>query len=106
MSDKQADREALLEMILTRAAEQIGDLTAPTMYRFYNPFPDALSAFEHHACGAHEQLEAEMVATALFAVTTWVERSVEVEIMLHGSVPHHCTTATRFTSHRSGTSAC
>jgi hypothetical protein len=92
MSDSRADRGALLDAILTRAADQLGDLTEPVMQRFYRDFGDAKALFEHHGLGKRERLEAEMVETALYSVMTWVERPMEVAIMLYGSVPHHRNT--------------
>lgn len=92
MSEADSARMALLETVLTRAAEQLGDLTAPAVQLFYRRFPEALAAFEHHGLGKRERLEAEMVETALYSVMTWVERPIEVSIMLHGSVPHHRNT--------------
>lgn len=92
MKDRQAEQEALLEAILMRAADQLGDLTIPVMARFYQKFPEALAAFEHHGLGKRERLEAEMVETVLYSVMTWIERPIEVAIMLYGSVPHHRNT--------------
>ncbi|MCK9543263.1 MAG: hypothetical protein M0R03_14675 [Novosphingobium sp.] len=82
----------LLEAVLMRAAETLGDLTGPTMGLFYERYPDALAAFEHHGFGKRERLEADMVDTALYCVMTWLERPAEVAIMLYGSVPHHRNT--------------
>jgi len=92
MNESQAERSVLLDAILMRAADQLGDLTGPVMQRFYQDFPEAMAAFEYHGLGKRERLEAEMVETALYSVMTWVERPVEVSIMLYGSVPHHRNT--------------
>ncbi len=82
-------KAALLEVVLTRAAEEVGDLTAPTMTLFYQRHPDALASFEHHGYGQREQLEASMVENGLYCMMTWLERPAEVSFMLYSSVPHH-----------------
>lgn len=87
-----AARSELLEQALMRAVEAVGDLTGPAMELFYSRHPDALEAFEHHGLGKRERLEAEMVDTALYCIMTWVERPIEVSIVLYGSVPHHKNT--------------
>jgi hypothetical protein len=89
MTKPDPTRMALLEAVLTRAAEDVGDLTRPAMALFYERYPEAKAAFERHAFGNRERLEAEMVDTALYCLMTWLEREIEVSILLHGSVPHH-----------------
>ena len=41
-----ADRLALVEQGLTRAAEQIGDITAPAMALYYARYPEAKAGFQ------------------------------------------------------------
>jgi hypothetical protein len=59
---------------------------------FYSRYPDAREAFQRHGFGKPERLEADMVDTALYCLMTWLERPVEVAIMLYSSVPHHRNT--------------
>ena len=89
MSTPDTVRMALLETVLTRTAETLGDPTVPAMELFYSRHPETRAAFEHHGLGKRERLEAEMVDTVLYCVMTWLERPIEVAIMLYGSVPHH-----------------
>ena len=52
------DRAAKLELIersLERAAETVGDITAPLMARFYAAHPAAEASFEHHGLGKHAE---------------------------------------------------
>lgn len=74
---------------LLRAAEQIGDITAPAMELFYSRYPDALESFEIHGLGNRRQLEGMMVENTLFCLMYWFESRLEVEILLANSVPHH-----------------
>lgn len=83
---------ALLDRILLRAAESLGDLAPAAIELFYSRHGEARAAFERHGLGKREQLEADMVETALYCLMTWVERPGEVAIMLYGSVPHHSNT--------------
>jgi hypothetical protein len=79
----------MLDVSLERAAEVVGDITAPTMARFYAAYPEARAAFEHHALGKRQALEAEMVDRALYWAMNWLERPGEISIQLGSSVPHH-----------------
>jgi hypothetical protein len=79
----------LLDTSLERAAEVLGDITAPAMTRFYETYPDAREAFEHHALGNREKLEAEMVENALYWAMNWLDRPTEIVIQMGSSVPHH-----------------
>jgi hypothetical protein len=83
------DESLLLEASLERAAETLGDITAPVMARFYEAWPEALPAFEHHGLGARQRLETAMVDTALYCATNWLDRPMEITIQLNSSVPHH-----------------
>jgi hypothetical protein len=85
-------RIKLLEQSLTRAADVLGDLTPPVMKQYYARYPEAKQAFEHHGLGKRERLEADMMDNVLYSLMTWLERPVEVSIMLYGSVPHHSRT--------------
>ena len=87
-----ANKKTLLDTTLTRAAEELGDVTAPVMVRFYRRFPDSLEAFETLWPGRRGVLEGEMVERALYCAMTWYDYPGEVEIVLLGSVPHHAET--------------
>lgn len=84
-----AEKTALVEKILMRAAEQIGDVTAPAMAVYYERHPEALAAFEAHGLGKREHLEGMMIENSLHCLMNWVESPGEIEILLSGSVPHH-----------------
>lgn len=86
---EKAHRAALLDSILTRAAEQLGDLNAPVMRHYYRLFPEALALFEEQSLGHRRKLEDEMIGSVLYCIMTWVERPVEVSIVLSSTVPHH-----------------
>lgn len=82
-------KKRLLEESLERVVEQIGDITQPTMARYYDRFPAAMEAFERLWPGSRAQLEGEMVERALYCLMYWFESPGEIEIMLGGSVLHH-----------------
>jgi hypothetical protein len=83
------DPSPLLDASLERAAEVVGDITGPAMARFYEAYPEAMAAFEHHSLGRREALEAEMVDRALYWAMNWLGRPGEISIQLGSSVPHH-----------------
>ena len=87
MSEK--TEQAAIEARLERAAEQLGDLTAPVMAEYYRRFPEARASFAHHAPHGPERLEAEMVGNTLYYVMTWFQSPVEARIYFDTSVPHH-----------------
>ncbi len=84
-----AEKAALVDDILMRAAEQIGDVTAPAMEAYYRRHPQALAAFEAHGLGKREQLEGMMIENSLHCLMHWLESPGEIEILLGGSVLHH-----------------
>lgn len=85
-----AEKMELLDASLTRAAEQIGDITPSVMELFYSRYPEAKASFEALAAANNSaQLEGEMVERALFCIMYWFESPGEIEIMLSFSVPHH-----------------
>jgi len=85
-------RQALLDAALDRAAEALGDLTAPVIAHFYQRHPDAPARFDALWPGDRTRLEGEMVAQALYCLMYWLNSPGEIEIMLGGSVPHHART--------------
>lgn len=87
-----AEKLALVECSLERAADALGDITAPLMARFYAAHPAAQASFDHHGLGKRDLLEAEMVGNVLYCLMTWFERPEEIRIILFDSVPHHLET--------------
>lgn len=87
--EAEPDRAAVLESLLVRAAERLGDLRPHVMARFYQRFPKAPAVFETESAGHRETLEGQMVAQTLWCLMTWVERPIEVRIVLQTTVPHH-----------------
>ncbi len=85
-------KKALLEATLTRAAEQLGDVTAPAIALYFRRFPEACEAFERLWSGSRGLLEGEMVAQSLYCMMNWFDSPGEIEIVLLGSVPHHAHT--------------
>lgn len=84
-----AERLARIEAGLERAAEALGDVTAPVMAEVYRRFPDAQTNFRHFAPNNPASLEAEMVGNTLYYVMTWFEKPAEARIAFDSSVPHH-----------------
>ncbi|HPU15403.1 MAG TPA: hypothetical protein PK808_04910, partial [Polymorphobacter sp.] len=87
-----ATKSEILESILLRAADVVGDITAPVMARFYRDHADARACFDRLGNDDAAKLEAEMVETVLYCVMTWIERPSEIEIILNNTVPHHAET--------------
>ena len=79
----------LLETILERAAEKLGDITAPAMAHYYDRFPEAKSSFAEHGLGRSTSLETEMVDSVLYCLMYWLDRRFEIEIIFGSSVSHH-----------------
>lgn len=88
MTDR-AEKMALLDQSLTRAAEALGDITPVVMARYYARYPGAAASFEHHGMGRTAALEAEMIDNCLYCLMYFIERPTEIEILLQNSVPHH-----------------
>ncbi len=83
------EKTALIEAILMRAAEQVGDVTAPAMEVYYRRCPEARASFEEHCLGERAQLEGQMIENSLHCLMHWFESPGEIEILLGGSVLHH-----------------
>ena len=84
-----AEKLALLDGGLTRAAEALGDVTPVVMARYYARYPEAAASFEHHGLGRTAALEGEMVENCLYCLMYCIERPTEIEILIDTSVPHH-----------------
>ena len=83
------EKIAAVEEILSRAAEQIGDITEPAMMAYYRRHPAALASFEKHGLGQRARLEGLMIENSLHCLMRWLESPGEIEILLGSSVPHH-----------------
>lgn len=83
------EKTALIDRILTRTAEQLGDITDPVMALYYRRFPHARKLFELHSEADLRSLEGQMVEQALYCLMYWFDSPGEIEILLLGSVPHH-----------------
>lgn len=83
------ERQQIVEAGLERAAEVLGDVTAPVMAEFYRRYSDARASFLHHSPHNPASLAAEMVGNALYYVMTWFESLSEARIAFDSSVPHH-----------------
>ena len=83
------ERLTVIEAGLERAADALGDVTAPVIAEFYRRFPEAQASFAHHMPGNPASLEAEMVGNTLYYVMTWFEKPVEARIAFDSSVPQH-----------------
>lgn len=88
---RNAKRE-LLEQTLERAAESVGDITGPTMERFYAGFPDARDAFDRLCVGNRQHLEERMVENCLYCMMEWYGRPGEVRGLIEDQIPHHIRT--------------
>lgn len=84
-----AEQTDLLDAVLTRAAEQVGDITASAMAHFYARYPAALASFDLHAAGNRPRLEGLMVENALYCLMYWQSEQASIEFLLSSSVPHH-----------------
>ena len=82
-------KQALIELGLARAADVLGDITAPVMAEFYARHPAARASFAHHSPRNPASLEAEMVGNTLYYVMGWFDNPVEARIAFDSSVPHH-----------------
>src|SRR3546814_8825686 len=65
---ERAEKMALLDRGLTRAAEAIGDVTPAVMALYYARYPEAAASFEHHGLGKTAALEGEMVENCLYCL--------------------------------------
>lgn len=83
------EKQAVVDRILARAAEQLGDITGLAMARYYDNCPDAKAAFEAHAFGNLARLEGMMIENSLYCLMYWFDSPGEIEIMLGESVLHH-----------------
>lgn len=83
---------ALLNTILERTADQLGDITDPVLDHYYARFPQGREDFRRHDPSGHYQLEGVMVEQVLYCMMRWFEYPGEVEIVLNTTIPHHIVT--------------
>lgn len=85
-------KQQLLLGSLERAAELLGDITAPVYTRYYARCPEARTHFANFHPDGPERLEGSMVEQALYCLMHWFDAPGEVEIVLTGTIPHHIET--------------
>ena len=79
----------LVDSILDRAADALGDLTPQVMAHYYAAMPQAMERFEFHQPVRREKLEGEMIEQVLYCLMRWHSDRSEIEIILATTVPHH-----------------
>ncbi len=79
----------LVDNILERASDLLGDITPHVMARYYAAMPQAMERFEFHHPYKREKLEGEMIEQALYCLMRWHSDRSEIEIILSTTVPHH-----------------
>jgi hypothetical protein len=84
-----SDKLQVLESILERAADELGDITPLVMADFYSLHPGSRELFGHHGGQNVGRMEADMVESALYCLMTWFDRPAEIEIMFTHTIPHH-----------------
>jgi hypothetical protein len=86
------EKGALIHRGLERAADALGDITAPVYALYYDRCPEALAKFIEHRPHGRERLEGEMVEQALYCLMEWFSSPGEIEIVLITTIPHHIET--------------
>lgn len=79
----------LVDAVLERAAETLGDITPHVMERYYGRFPEARERFAFHSPENPARLEREMVEQALYCLMRWHSDRGEIEVILDSTIPHH-----------------
>jgi hypothetical protein len=85
-------RQALLDAIMQRAADQLGDITPQVYARFDARFPEGRATFDTLHPGGRATLQGSMVEQSLYCLMEWLGSPGEIEIVLLGTVPHHADT--------------
>lgn len=86
------EKRELAERSIERAAEVVGDITQPTLDRFYARFPEAKAAFLRLAGNDCDRVEARMVENCLYCMMYWFGRPGEVRGVIEDQIPHHIRT--------------
>lgn len=79
----------LVDAILERASDLLGDITPHVMQRYYAAMPQAKERFAFHNPERPSKLEGEMIEQALYCLIRWHTDRSEIEIILDSTVPHH-----------------
>lgn len=79
----QTEKCALFESILEQIAEKAGDINPQVLEKFYELHPEAVGLFPE------KRLELMMIDQALYCVSVWLVRPIEIEILLRETVDHH-----------------
>ncbi len=79
----------LVDAILERASDVLGDITSHVMQRYYAAMPQAKERFAFHNPNRPSKLEGEMIEQALYCLMRWHTDRSEIEIILDTTVPHH-----------------
>ena len=83
----------LLDSLLMRAAEMLGDITSHVFSRYYAKLPQAAPLFDGCFPGYEQALlEGLMVEQVLDCVMRWFDSRGEIEITLMNTIPHHLDT--------------
>lgn len=86
------EKRELADRTLERAAEIVGDITQPTLDRFFARFPEAEAAFVRLADVDADQVEGRMVENCLYCMMEWFGRPGEVRGVIEDQIPHHVRT--------------
>jgi len=82
----------LLDTIMERACDILGDVTPHVFNLYYVTFPEARAHFVKHARSKCGQLEGQMVEQILYCLMEWPESPEQVKIILLDCGPHHVET--------------
>lgn len=77
------DKRILFETVLENVAEKAGDINPQVLDKFYELHPEAVGLF------SGKRLELMMIDQALYCVSVWLVRPIEIEILLRETVDHH-----------------
>ncbi|MFA5628625.1 MAG: hypothetical protein WC965_14300, partial [Thiohalomonadaceae bacterium] len=77
------EKNALYESILYTVAEKARDINPLVLEKFYELHPEALGLFPE------KRLELMMIDQALYCVSVWLQRPMEIEILLRETLEHH-----------------
>lgn len=87
-----AEKQALIQSSLERAAEKLGDITGPVYALYYSRCPKARERFAELYPQGQDRLEGTMVEQVLYCLMYWFESPGEIEIVLISTIPHHIET--------------
>lgn len=87
-----AEKQSVIQIGLTRAAEVLGDVTAPVYELYYKRCPEARERFDYFYPEGRERLEGSMVEQVLYCLMYWFDSPGEIEIVLITTIPHHIET--------------